>query len=122
MSGPAQGAVLRELAEVLWEESPGHHGGALSKILVAAGEGGSRVIDYRISSYEPKAHVALHSHDAKEQIYHFLEGEGLLTIGDRTVVVRRHSYVFIPPNVPHALHNTGLTTLVFLVITAPVAV
>ncbi len=113
-------AVLKELAEVLWEESPGHHGGALSKILVAAGDGGSRIIDYRISSYEPKAHVALHEHAAKEQIYHFLEGEGLLTIGDRTVVVRRHSYVFIPPGVKHALHNTGLANLVFLVITAPV--
>lgn len=118
----AKDAVLRELAEVLWEESPGHHGGALSKILVAAGEGGSRVIDYRISSYEPRAHVALHAHDAKEQIYHFIEGEGLLTIGDRKVVVRKNSYVFIPPTVPHALHNTGLGNLVFLVITAPVVV
>jgi mannose-6-phosphate isomerase-like protein (cupin superfamily) len=118
---PAQDAVLRELAEVLWEESPGHHGGALSKILVAAGEDGSRVIDYRISSYEPRAHVALHA-QAKEQIYHFVEGEGLLTIGDRKLVVRKNSYVFIPPGVPHALHNTGLANLVFLVITAPVVV
>ncbi|MBU8546658.1 MULTISPECIES: cupin domain-containing protein [Roseomonadaceae] len=117
---PARDAVLREMAEVLWEESPGHHGGALSKILVAAGEGGSRVIDYRISSYEPRAHVALHQHEAKEQIYHFLQGEGLLTLGERRVVVRKDSYVFIPPGVPHALHNTGLANLVFLVITAPV--
>jgi mannose-6-phosphate isomerase-like protein (cupin superfamily) len=117
---PAKQAVLRELAEVLWEESPGHHGGALSKILVAAGEGGSQVIDYRISSYAPRAHVALHQHAAKEQIYHVLEGEGLLTIGDRKVVVRPRSYVFIPPGVPHALDNTGLGNLVFLVITAPV--
>lgn len=119
---PAKDAVLRELAEVLWVESPGHHGGALSKILVEAGEGGSRVIDYRISSYAPAAHVALHDHAAKEQIYHVLSGEGLLTIGTRKVVMRKDSYVFIPPGVKHELHNTGLERLVFLVITAPVAV
>ncbi len=119
---PARDAILRDMAEVLWEQSPGHHGGALSKILVAAGDGGSRLLDFRISSYEPMAHVALHDHAAKEQIYHFLEGEGLLRIGEREVVVRPRSYVFIPPGVPHALHNTGLANLVFLVITVPVAV
>jgi mannose-6-phosphate isomerase-like protein (cupin superfamily) len=35
-------------------------------------------------------------------------------------VVRRHDVIFLPPGVPHALSNTGLTDLVFLVITAPV--
>jgi mannose-6-phosphate isomerase-like protein (cupin superfamily) len=119
---PAKHAILRDIAEVLWEESPGHRGGALSKILVAAGEEGSRLLDFRISSYEPRAHVERHVHDAKEQIYHFLEGEGLLEIGGGRHVVRPRSYVFIPPGVPHALHNTGLGNLVFLVITVPVAV
>jgi mannose-6-phosphate isomerase-like protein (cupin superfamily) len=119
--GPATQVLLRDIAEVLWEESPGHHNGALSKILVAAGEGGSRLLDFRISSYEPRAHVARHLHEAKEQVYHFLEGEGLLEIGEARHVVRPRSYVFIPPGVPHALHNTGLGNLVFLVITVPVA-
>jgi quercetin dioxygenase-like cupin family protein len=116
---PAQDAVLVQQARLPWIEGPGHHGGALSKVLVAAGENGSRVVDYRISSYAPAAHVARHVHDAKEQIYHFLEGEGLLELGDETHLVRPGDVALIPPHVPHALQNTGLDRLVFIVVTIP---
>ncbi len=118
----ATDAVLRNLAEIPWIEGPGHHGGALSKILVEAGSGGSRLIDYRISSYAPAAHVARHSHAGKEQIYHVLEGEGLLELGQGRRVVRAGDYVLIPPGVEHALQNTGLGRLVFMVVTVPVQV
>lgn len=116
MSAPA---APRELVEFLWEESPGHFGGALSKILVSAGPEGSRFLDYRISTYAPKAYVATHAHEAKEQIYHVLEGEGLLELDGRRHVVRANSVVYIPPGLRHALHNTGLGNLVFLVVTTP---
>lgn len=119
MTTPAKDAVLRNQATIPWIEGAGHHGGALSKVLVAAGDGGSRVVDYRISSYAPAAYVALHSHDAKEQIYHFLEGEGLLELGGVTHLVRPGDVALIPPHVPHALQNTGLQRLVFIVVTIP---
>lgn len=111
--------VLRNAATVPWIEGPGHHGGAVSKVLVAAGEGGSRLTDYRISSYAPGAHVARHVHETKEQIYHFLEGEGLLELGEAAHVVRAGDCALIPPHVPHALQNTGLDRLVFIVVTVP---
>ena len=41
---------------------------------------GSTHIDYRISMYQPMAHVAVHKHMIQEQIYHVLEGEGLMEI------------------------------------------
>jgi mannose-6-phosphate isomerase-like protein (cupin superfamily) len=116
-SGEPQ-ARIRELAEFLWEQSPGHFDGALSKILVSA-QTGARYLDFRISSYAPKAYVQRHVHEAKEQIYYFLEGEGLLELGSRREVVRPQQFVFIPAGVPHALFNTGLGNLVFLVITTP---
>jgi mannose-6-phosphate isomerase-like protein (cupin superfamily) len=116
---PATEALLRNQAEQPWIEGAGHHGGALSKVLVAAGTDGSHVVDYRISSYAPAAHVARHSHEAKEQIYHFLEGEGLLELGEATRLVRSGDVAYIPPHVPHALQNTGLGRLVFIVVTIP---
>jgi len=116
---PAKDAVLVSQARVPWIEGAGHHGGALSKVLVAAGEAGSRLVDYRLSSYAPAAHVARHVHDAKEQIYHFLEGEGLLELGEETHLVRPGDVALIPPHVPHALRNTGLERLVFIVVTIP---
>jgi mannose-6-phosphate isomerase-like protein (cupin superfamily) len=35
-------------------------------------------------------------------------------------VVRKHDFIFLPPGVEHAISNSGLVDLVFLVITSPV--
>jgi mannose-6-phosphate isomerase-like protein (cupin superfamily) len=110
--------VIRNIAEVPWNEFPGHHGGALSKSLVDTTIGATR-IDHRISSYAPMAYVQRHKHRVQEQIYHVLSGEGLFEFGDEKRVVRAHDVMFIPPGVEHAFHNTGLDNLVFLVITSP---
>jgi len=112
-------AFTRHIAEVLWQEFPGHHGGALSKALVSEENSGSKRIDYRISSYEPMAFVEEHVHQVQEQIYHVLKGEGILTLNDEKKLMREHDYVYIPPGVRHSFSNTGLDTLVFLVITTP---
>ena len=112
-------ARVRELAEFAWEQSPGHFDGALSKILVSVAQDGASYLDLRLSCYAPKAYVQRHSHDAKEQVYLFLEGEGVLEIGDERRVVRPQSFVFLKPGIPHALVNTGTTNLVFLVVTTP---
>lgn len=111
--------LIRNIAEVPWEEPPGHHGGALSKMLVRPETMGSRQMDYRISCYQPKAHVEPHAHKVQEQIYHVLDGEGLMEIAGERRVVRRHDVIFLPPGVEHAIYNTGLVDLTFLVITAP---
>jgi len=105
---------------VPWREFPNHFGGALSKPLVMPETAGSRHIDYRISMYQPMAHVARHSHRIQEQIYHVLEGEGLMEIAGKNHPVRKHDFIFLPPGVEHAISNSGLVDLVFLVITSPV--
>jgi quercetin dioxygenase-like cupin family protein len=111
---------VSNIAEIPWQEFPGHHGGALSKALVGPQDCGSRHIDHRISCYQPMAYVAEHVHRVQEQVYHVLEGEGLLTLNDQSRVLRRHDYVFVPPGTRHSFTNTGLTPLIFLVITSPV--
>src|SRR6266849_4706931 len=88
------GAFIRNIAEVPWREFPNHFGGALSKPLVMPETAGSRHLDYRISMYQPMAHVARHKHQIQEQIYHVLEGEGLMEIAGKNHVVRKHDFVF----------------------------
>ena len=114
-------AVVRNIAEVPWQQFPDHYGGALSKPLVMPQTAGSRHVDYRISMYQPMAHVALHSHEIQEQVYHVLEGEGLMHIDGKAHVVRKHDVIFLPPGVKHDIANTGLIDLVFIVVTSPVA-
>ena len=110
---------IRNVVEVMWEDLPGHVGGAYSKMLVRPEPSGSRHIDYRISTYQPKAHVEPHAHRVQEQVYHILEGEGLMALDDKRQVVRRHDVVFVPPGVTHAIYNTGLADLTFIVVTSP---
>ncbi len=114
-------ALIRNIAEVPWDELPGHFGGALSKLLVHPETTGSRHVDHRISTYQPKAFVAPHTHKIQEQVYHVLAGQGLMEIAGERQVVREHDVVFIPPGIEHALYNTGLLPLTFIVVTTPVS-
>jgi len=113
-------AVIRNVVETPWKQYPGHFGGALSKPLVRPETTGSRLVDYRISTYQPMAYVETHAHKVQEQIYHVLEGEGAMEIGDRRQIVRKHDVIFIPPGVRHSIANNGLTDLTFIVVTTPV--
>lgn len=112
--------LIKNIAETPWRQFPNHFGGALSKPLIMPETMGSKHLDYRISMYQPMAYVERHSHRFQEQVYHVLEGEGLMEIGDETQVVRRHDVVYLPPGVPHSISNTGLVDLVFIVVTSPV--
>ena len=120
MAADQRRAFIRHIAEVPWRQFPEHFGGALSKPLVMPDTAASRHIDYRISMYQPMAYVARHKHKVQEQVYHVIEGEGLMEIGDTKQVVRKHDFVFVPPGVEHSISNTGTVDLVFLVVTSPV--
>ena len=112
-------AVIRNVVETPWKQYPGHFGGALSKPLVRPETAGSRLVDYRISTYQPMAYVETHKHKVQEQIYHVLEGEGSMEIAGRRRIVRRHDVIFIPPGVSHSIRNDGITDLTFIVVTTP---
>ena len=113
-------AVIRNVVETPWKQYPGHFGGALSKPLVRPETTGSRLVDYRISTYQPMAYVETHVHKVQEQIYHVLEGEGSMEIEGERQIVRRHDVIFIPPGVRHSIRNDGITDLTFIVVTTPV--
>ena len=117
---PKAAALIRNVVEVPWQQFPGHFGSALSKPLVRPETAGSRLIDYRISCYQPMAYVALHTHKVQEQVYHVLDGEGMMEMDGKRQAVRKHDVIYIPPGVEHAIYNTGLSDLTFIVATTPV--
>lgn len=114
-------AFVEKMANVAWQEYPGHFGGALSKALVGPLNSGSKRLDFRISRYAPMACVREHVHKLQEQVYYVLEGEGILTLNEERHLMRPHDYVYVPPGVRHSFTNTGTAGLVFLVITTPEA-
>lgn len=112
-------AFVEKMANVDWQQFPGHFGGALSKALVGPDNSGSKLVDFRISRYAPAAYVEEHVHAVQEQIYYVIEGEGVLTLDGAKHLMGAHDYVFVPPGVRHSFANTGLAGLVFLVVTSP---
>jgi mannose-6-phosphate isomerase-like protein (cupin superfamily) len=112
-------AFVAQMARVPWQEFPGHFGGALSKVLVDPANSGTKRVDFRISSYAPKACVAEHVHRVQEQIYYVIEGQGVLTLDAASHLMQAHDYVYVPPGVRHSFTNTGLQPLVFFVVTTP---
>ncbi len=112
-------AVVRNIAEVMWVNPPGHSPGAISKMLVRPETAGSELVDFRISTYQPMAHVEPHTHKVQEQIYHVVEGEGLMELDGERRVVRSGDCIFIPPGVEHAIYNTGRVDITFFVVTTP---
>jgi mannose-6-phosphate isomerase-like protein (cupin superfamily) len=111
--------AIRAAASVMWSELPGHIGGAYSKLLVRPESCGAKSIDYRVSVYQPRAYVEPHAHRTQEQVYHVLEGEALMEIDGERTVVRKDDVIFIPPGVKHAIYNTGMADLRFIVVTSP---
>jgi len=111
---------IRNMAEEPWQQFPAHYGGALSKALVHPETTGSRQIDYRISTYQPMAYVEEHAHKVQEQVYHVLDGEGLMVIDGERRVVRRNDVIFLTPGTRHSIQNTGLGDLTFIVVSTPV--
>ncbi len=53
------------------------------------------------------------------EVYHILEGEGVMHIDTETRHVRPGSTVYIPPEALQFIHNPGSTDLVFLCIVDP---
>lgn len=67
----------------------------------------------------PGASTLLHRHRATEEIYHFTNGTGMMTLGTERFAVSAGDTICIPPGTPHRLENTGREALVLLCACAP---
>jgi len=61
----------------------------------------------------------LHCHRASEEIYHFSQGRGIMTLGDERFPVKAGDTVCIAPGVPHQVENTGRERLRILCACSP---
>ncbi|MCX7893232.1 MAG: cupin domain-containing protein [Burkholderiales bacterium] len=67
----------------------------------------------------PGGATRLHRHHASEEIYHFTQGEGRMTLGRERFAVRAGDTVCIPPGTPHRVENTGRVAMKILCACAP---
>ena len=95
-----------------WIEPPGHFS-AFSKLLINESNG-SKYFDFRVSSYQPKGYCEPHVHEAAENIYYILKGEGIVELEGKRHLVNAGTVIFIPPGIEHAIFNTGFEDMIFI--------
>lgn len=80
---------------------------------------GNRAQSLAEATVAPGAETALHRHGATEEIYHFTEGEGVMTLGAQVIPVRAGDTLCIPPGTAHRVKNTGRVPMRILCACAP---
>jgi mannose-6-phosphate isomerase-like protein (cupin superfamily) len=66
-----------------------------------------------------KKEVKLHKHLTHSEHVVVLEGEGKMTLGDKTFYIQKGDLVFIPKNTAHAVKNEGTVPLKVYSIQSP---
>lgn len=67
----------------------------------------------------PGISTLLHRHARTEEIYHFTQGSGRMTLGAESFAVTVGDSIAIPPGTPHCIENTGPEALHILCCCAP---
>ena len=93
------GSSVRELLH------PAHH--AIERMSVAEAE------------VAPGQATRRHRHPVAEEVYHVLDGAGLLELGDERIAVVPGDIIRIAPNQPHRIEAKSETPLRFLCICQP---
>jgi mannose-6-phosphate isomerase-like protein (cupin superfamily) len=71
------------------------------------------------ASIDPGKSTRLHRHLETEELYHVMEGEGVMTLGQERFSVAPGDSILIPPGTPHAIYNKGDRPLRILCCCAP---
>lgn len=116
MSAPSQGSPGKGLVvhagegETYWI---GERNSPLT-IKIARDRQGLASMCFCTEEIAPGEGVPIHKHANEDELIFIHTGEGVLTLGDEEIVVRRGSVALVPKNEWHGLKNTGLETLVMV--------
>ena len=94
-------------------------GGQVSRLLLTAGQFGSRQLSVTWVECQPGSQQALHAHPAQEQAYVIVQGQGQMLAGAEACEVGPGTLVFVPPTTPHAIRAIGGQQLVYVSATSP---
>jgi quercetin dioxygenase-like cupin family protein len=101
-------AIVIEAGRI--EIESGDDRGVTWRTLTSADRTPTQGLTSGVCELEPGAELALHRHPPPE-LYYFLEGTGVVTLGRDDHRVRPGSTIYIPGGTPHRIHNDGSTPL-----------
>jgi mannose-6-phosphate isomerase-like protein (cupin superfamily) len=86
----------------------------LKRVLLKDADTRSNLKMLNHTAMEPGQSFRLHSHPTMEEVFYFLSGEGIFTLGEETSPVTAGDCLYVPAATVHACTNTGSEPLVFL--------
>ncbi len=109
--GVARGAVQHEddVAATHWDDP---ERGRIGFRTLLGGDGPTGAFTAGVAELEPGGWLARHRH-APPELYHVLEGEGVVTVDGTEHPVRAGTLVHIPGDAEHGVRNTGTDRLRF---------
>jgi quercetin dioxygenase-like cupin family protein len=72
-----------------------------------------------VSEVAPGAAIPVHRHRNEDELIFIQSGEGVLTLGDRTIPVSAGAMLYGPRGIWHGITNTGTETLLWCAIFSP---
>ena len=89
--------------------------GAQKRVLVRHEEVDSPYLMFLNEVYvEPGAVITAHQHEDMEEVFYFLEGEGLMQIEEEEQAVRPGDRIIVPMQAMHVLKNTSERQMKFI--------
>jgi len=96
--------------EALVPVESGEDAGVTWRTLTSSDRTPTRQLTSGVCEIEPGGMLGLHRHPPLE-LYHFLAGEGVVTLGAEERRVGPGDTISIPGDLPHAIRNDGKTLL-----------
>src|SRR5579859_5739128 len=103
--------TVRSIHEVSTE--PTNHG-ALKKVLIRHADMDSPLMFLNEVYVAPGEDLKSHSHYDMEEVFYFLEGEGMMRVEDEEYAVAPGTSFVMPARVEHYLKNTGAAPMRFI--------
>jgi len=94
-------------------------GSIIRELIHPSHQGGDAALSLAEAEVPPGKETILHLHRSFQEIYHFTEGEGRMSLGDESFPVKAGDSVLIPRGTPHKVYNTGASPLRILCCCAP---
>ncbi|MBS0374075.1 MAG: cupin domain-containing protein [Proteobacteria bacterium] len=92
------------------EVESGEDRGVIWRTLTSADRTPTAELTSGVCEIAPGCELALHRHPPLE-LYYFLEGTGVVTLGSSDHAVQAGTTISIPGDTPHRIRNTGPATL-----------
>lgn len=80
---------------------------------------GNKNVSLARAIIEPGQKTANHVHKITEEIYHVVQGKGVMSLGEKVFSICSGDTICILPGTPHDVENTGKEPLIIICCCAP---